>query len=74
LAEGDAACRGLNLNDYLIKVRPSEFSSVMMVMLTGGGRIVMLAQPVQRICKYPLFLRVRYTTTTTTTCSPRLPP
>ena len=31
LAEGDAACRGLNLNDYLIKVRPSEFSSVMMI-------------------------------------------
>jgi hypothetical protein len=29
----------------------------------------MLAQPVQRICKYPLFLRVRYTLH----CSPHLP-
>ncbi len=48
-----------------------NFSPVMMVMLTGGGRIVMLTQPVQRICKYPLFLRVRYTTTSS---SPRLPP
>jgi hypothetical protein len=64
LAESDAACRGLNLNDYLIKVRactlafcvffPEGTQHLLKILLD-----VVPVQPVQRICKYPLLLRVR---------------